>query len=90
MLAIWAYHLSLATKARESAMPHHSKRRSARASAPKQIDLFAESTPTIGGAPVWAGLPTETQLALTCLMTRLILDHADRRQRAATEGSHDL
>ena len=34
---------------------------------------------TIGSMPAWSGLPSETQAALTDLMTRLILDHADKR-----------
>jgi hypothetical protein len=38
------------------------------------------------GTPGWSGLPTETQAALTDLMTRLILDHAD----SMTEAGHDL
>jgi hypothetical protein len=39
-----------------------------------------------GGMPAWSGLPTETQAALTDLMTRLILDHAD----SMTEAGNDL
>jgi hypothetical protein len=38
-----------------------------------------------------AGLPPETQAALTKLMTRLILDYADKNRIGSTrEGSHDL
>jgi hypothetical protein len=44
---------------------------------PQQIDLFA-------GEP--KSLPTETQAALTDLMTRLILDHAD----SMMEADYDL
>ena len=60
--------------------------------APQQIDLFAgEPRTTIGGMPAWSGLPTETQAALTNLMTRLILEHADQsRIGSMTEASHDL
>jgi hypothetical protein len=36
--------------------------------------------------PGWSGLPRETQAALTDLMTRLILDHAD----SMMEAGHDL
>jgi hypothetical protein len=44
-----------------------------------------------GDMPAWSGLPTETQAALTDLMTRLILDHADKNRIAAiTEAGHDL
>ena len=60
--------------------------------APQQIDLFAgEPRTKIGGMPAWSGLPTETQAALTNLMTRLILEHADQsRIGSMTEASHDL
>jgi hypothetical protein len=54
---------------------------------PQQIDLFAGST-AAGDIPAWSGLPTETQLALTVLMTRLLLDHAGKRQ-IVTEDGHD-
>jgi hypothetical protein len=57
---------------------------------PQQIDLFAANAPTIGGMPAWFGLPMETQAALTILMTRLILDHAEKRQMGSTRGGHDL
>ena len=60
-------------------MPRQNKQKSARRRVPQQIDLFAQNVPTIGGMPTWSGLPTETQAALTALMTRLILDHADKR-----------
>ena len=55
-------------------MPRQSKRKSARRRVPQQIDLFADA-PMIGGMPAWPRLPT--QAALTSLMTRLILNHAD-------------
>jgi len=71
-------------------MPRQSKARSARCRVPQQIDLFAENAPTIGGMPAWSGLPTEVQGALTALMTRLILDHADKRRLGSMEGGHDL
>ena len=46
---------------------------------------------TIGSMPAWSGLPTETQAALTDLMTRLILEHADQsRIGSMTEAGHDL
>ena len=57
---------------------------------PQQIDLFAANAPTIGGMPAWFGLPMETQAALTTLMTRLILDHADKHQMGSTRDGHDL
>jgi len=41
--------------------------------------------------PAWSGLPTEAQAALTDLMTRLILDHADKNWIGSmTEAGHDL
>lgn len=61
----------------------------ARRRVPQQIDLFAGET--IGSVPAWSGLPTATQAALTNLMTRLILDHADKNQIGPmTEDGHDL
>jgi hypothetical protein len=44
----------------------------------------------IGSMPAWSGLPTETRAALTTLMTRLILDHADKRRIGSTGNGHDL
>ena len=68
------------------------KQTPARRRAPQQIDLFAaEPQTTIGGMPAWSGLPTETQAALTNLMTRLILEHADKnRIGSMAEAGHDL
>ena len=70
-------------------MPCHSKWKTARRHAPQQIDLFAKDLPASGGMPAWSGLPKETQAALTSLMIRLILDHADKSQIAATGDGHD-
>ena len=56
-----------------------------------QMDLFAigqEGSAT--GAPAWPELPVEARAALTSLMARLILEHADRSQTASlTEAGHD-
>jgi hypothetical protein len=73
-------------------MPHQTKSTSARRRAPQQIDLFlGEPRTTTDGMPVWSGLPTEIQEALTDLMTRLILEHADKsRIGSLTEAGHDL
>ena len=68
-------------------MPSQSRQRLARRSVPQQIDLFAGNAVT-GKMPAWSGLPAETQAALTALMTRLILDHASKRQ-IVTEDGHD-
>jgi hypothetical protein len=60
-------------------MPRQTTLTPARRRAPQQLDLFAGASRTmIGGMPAWSGLPTEAQAALTDLMTRLILDHADK------------
>jgi hypothetical protein len=68
-------------------MPRQTKQTQARCRLPQQIDLFAgEPKTTTSGMPGWSGLPTETQAALTDLMTRLILDHAD----SMIEAGHDL
>jgi hypothetical protein len=68
-------------------MPGQRKQTPARRRLPHQIDLIVgEPRTTTGGMPAWSGLPTETQAALTNLMTRLILDRAD----SMTEAGHDL
>ena len=58
----------------------------------QQIDLFAgEPRKTTGNMPVWSGLPTEIQTALTNLMRRLILEHAHKSRIGSTaETGHDL
>jgi hypothetical protein len=73
-------------------MPQQMKKTPARARAPQQIDLFAGEAQTMFNIiPVWSGLPAETQAVLTCLMTRLILDHAGKSRIGATpEAGHDL
>ena len=73
-------------------MPRQSNQRPARRHVPQQIDLFAGVAPTsVDCVPAWSGLPTETRAALTNLMTRLILDYADKRQIGSmTEDGHDL
>jgi hypothetical protein len=72
-------------------MPHQTKPPQTRRRAPQQIDLFAGWPWANGDMPTWSGLPTQTQAALIELMTRLILDHADKSQLGATtERSHDL
>lgn len=63
-------------------MPRQTKR--TRHGAPQQIDLFGEPRTMTGGMPAWSGLPTEIQAALTDLMTRLILEHADKSRIAET------
>jgi hypothetical protein len=59
--------------------------------APQQIDLFAGGPWATGGMPAWSSLPTQSQAALIELMTRLILDHADKSPLGSTtEAGHDL
>lgn len=71
-------------------MPHQTRPVSARCRAPRQMDLFAgEPQKAIGNPPAWSGLPTEIRAALTGLMTRLILEHADSNRNGAQVG-HDL
>ncbi len=73
-------------------MPCQTKQTQARRRAPQQIDLFAgEPQKTLGDMPTWSGLPTETKAALTGLITRLILEHADKsRIGSMAEAGHDL
>ena len=71
-------------------MPRQTSRTQVRRRAPQQVDLFA-GEPRIGGMPVWSRLPTETQAALTDLIARLILDHAEKdRIGSMTEAGYDL
>jgi hypothetical protein len=83
---------ALATRIGERSMPRRTKPMPARRRAPQQIDLFAgEPRTKIGGMPAWSGLPPAAQAALTDLMTRLILEHADQsRIGSMTEAGHDL
>jgi hypothetical protein len=54
----------------------------------QQIDLFDGVTPT--QTPVWQDLPEETRDTLTCLLARLILDHAQISSPAVqTEAGDD-
>jgi hypothetical protein len=70
-------------------MPRRTKPLRPRRSTPHQIDLF--EGPQAGGMPGWSGLPTQTQAALIELMTRLILDRADKsRLGSMTEADRDL
>ena len=87
-----AHQDSLATRIGERSMPRQTTLTPARRRAPQQLDLFAGASRTkIGGMPAWSGLPTEAQAALTDLMTRLILDHADKNWIGSmTEAGHDL
>jgi hypothetical protein len=72
-------------------MPGQTKLLQARRRAPQQIDLFAGGPWAADGTPAWSGLPTQTQAALIELMTRLILDYADKsRLGSTTEAGHDL
>jgi len=73
-------------------MQRQRKPTQARRRAPQQIDLFAgEPQKAIGDMPVWFGLPPEIQAALTSLITRLILEHADKsRIGSMAEDGHDL
>jgi hypothetical protein len=71
-------------------MPRLTNLQQTRRRAPQQIDLFPGGRAT-GGVPAWSGLPTQTQAALIALMTRLILDHADKTRLGSTTGAaHDL
>ena len=73
-------------------MPRQTKPTPARRRAPQQIDLFTgEPRTATDGMPAWSGLPTQIQAALTDLMTRLILEHADKnRAGSMAEAGHDL
>jgi hypothetical protein len=73
-------------------MPRHRmKQTRVRRRAPLQIELFAgEPQKATGGMPVWSALPTGVQAALTGLITRLLLEHADKnRTGLMTETGHE-
>jgi hypothetical protein len=72
-------------------MPHQTKQGQARTRRSLQIDLFVgERQKAIGAVPVWTGLPAEVQARLTALMTRLLLEHADKSATGSmTETGHD-
>ena len=42
-----------------------------------QLDLFAETPPQPQGTPAWTALPEQTRSALTGLMVRMLMAHAD-------------
>jgi len=69
-------------------MPRQTPRRRG----PQQIELFAEGPRgRTGNVPAWSILPADIQAALTELMTRLLLEHADQnRIGSMTEAGHDL
>jgi hypothetical protein len=73
-------------------MERRGTRGPARREQSQQIDLFGgkqNSAPV--EMPAWQELPAEARVALTGLMTRLILDHVQRsRIESATEAGHDL
>ncbi len=73
-------------------MPRQTKPPLVRRRAPQQIELFAEEVQGgTGSVPAWSTLPADIQAALTELMTRLILEHADQnRIGSMTEAGHDL
>jgi hypothetical protein len=53
----------------------------------RQLDLFEEhASPSMEGMPTWTALPDQTQSALTGLMTRMLVAHADA---AAIEPESD-
>lgn len=53
-------------------MPRPSRRPPSR-----QLDLFPQTTPRLAsGGPTWASLPETTRMALTGLVTRMLIAHA--------------
>ena len=72
--------------ARQSRTVHDRRRK------PEQMDLFGSGrSGVVISTPAWSELPPEIQRALTRLMARLLLEHADKSQTAAmTEVGDDL
>ena len=73
-------------------MSHQIKPTPAPQRAPQQIDFFGGEPQKKIDLPAWSGLPRETQAALIDLITRLILEHADKSPAGSvmTEVGHDL
>jgi hypothetical protein len=73
-------------------MPQQMKPMQARRRAPQQIDLFGGEPQKKIDLPAWSGLPRETQAALIDLITRLILEHANKSPIGSMmmEVGHDL
>jgi hypothetical protein len=60
-------------------MQSQTKQTQARGRALLQMDLFAgDPQKAIDDRPVWSELPTEVQTTLTSLITRLLMQHADK------------
>jgi hypothetical protein len=56
----------------------------------QQFDLFGEPDGAVQ-TPEWQALPNETRQALTDLMVRMILDHAQEAcRRQPEEADHDV
>jgi hypothetical protein len=72
-------------------MPYQTRRVHARSRAPLQIDLFAGGPQkAIGEVPAWPSLPKEIRATLTHLITRLLLEHADKNWTGSmTETGHE-
>jgi hypothetical protein len=57
--------------------PNRKRVASRRRKAERQLDLFVRSHPTpVAKAPTWRELPEQARTDLTCLITRLMLEHA--------------
>ena len=57
--------------------PNRRRVASRRREAERQLDLFVRSHPTpVAKVPSWRELPERTRTELTCLITRLMLEHA--------------
>ena len=66
-------------------------RRHRHRSGTQQFDLFVEVDDVRRQRPDWDMLPTQTRLALTDLMARLILDHRKKeRELLPRETRHDV
>ncbi len=71
---------------------HRTARAEGRREPTQQTDLFGNERPSAPvDTPAWQDLPVATRAALTSLMARLILEHAEARQAALmAEAGHDL
>lgn len=91
MPGFWVQQWGLTTRIGERPMRRSTSTHHDPHSEPRQFDLFSPaSTGGLGATPEWRRLPADARRALTHLMARLILEHADGdRALRQVETRHD-
>lgn len=82
----------MAATASANTSKHRKARTEGRVGPRQQTELFGdERHGALVNTPAWQDLPAAAQAALTSLMARLILEHAEaRRAGSVAEAGHDL